>query len=144
MLFLVQEKLERELIIFESNLRKYRDILKEGESYVLGVDFSINNGMLRGELKNVYYFKELLRMNIGEKSNNSEKDSNDAGSTLRILTNSNFNTEELRKIDWTDGSHNIEIIVNNQILKLPGKYTINAEVKSMLKNMNGVNEIKLI
>ena len=83
-------------------------------------------------------------MNMGEKNNNSEKDSSDAGSTLRILTNSNFNTEELRKIDWTDGSHNIEIIVNNQILKLPGKYTINAEVKSMLKNMNGVNEIKLI
>ena len=83
-------------------------------------------------------------MNIGEKSNTSAENSNDDGSTLRILTNSNFSTEELKKIDWTDGSHNIEIIVNNQILKLPGKYTINAEVKSMLKNMNGVNEIKLI
>ena len=52
--------------------------------------------------------------------------------------------DELRKIDLIDGAHKIEIIVNNQILKLPGKYTINAEVKSMLKNMNGVNEIKLI
>ena len=83
-------------------------------------------------------------MNIGKKSNASGKDSNDNGSTLRILTNSNFNTEELRKIDWIDGAHKIEIIVNNQILTLPGKYTINAEVKSMLKNMNGVNEIKLI
>ena len=83
-------------------------------------------------------------MNIGEKSNASGKDSNDNGSTLRILTNSNFNTEELRKIDWIDGAHKIEIIVNNQILKLPGKYTINAEVKSLLKSMNGVNEIKLI
>ena len=83
-------------------------------------------------------------MNIGEKNNTSSNNNNNNGSTLRILTNSNFSTEELKKIDWTDGSHNIEIIVNNQILKLPGKYTINAEVKSMLKNMNGVNEIKLI
>ena len=83
-------------------------------------------------------------MNIGEKSNTSSKNFNDDGSTLRILTNSNFSTEELRKINWTDGSHKIEIIVNNQILTLPGKYTINAEVKSLLKNMNGVNEIKLI
>ena len=133
-----------ELVIFESNLRKYRDILKEGESYVLGVDFSINNGMLRGELKNIYFFKELLKMNIGEKNNTSANNTNNDGSTLRILTNSNFSTEELKKIDWTDGSHNVEIIVNNQILKLPGKYTINTEVKSMLINMNGVNEIKLI
>ncbi len=83
-------------------------------------------------------------MNMGKKSITSVKDSNEDGSTLRILTNSNFSTEELRKIDWTDGAHKIEIIVNNQILKLPGKYTINAEVKSLLKKMNGVNEIKLI
>ena len=83
-------------------------------------------------------------MNLGEKSNTSVKISNDNGSTLRILTNSNFSTEELRKIDWTEGSHKIEIIVNNQILKLPGRFTINAEVKSLLKKMNGVNEIKLI
>ena len=83
-------------------------------------------------------------MNIGDKSKTSDRDSNDVGSTLRILTNSNFSTEELRKIDWIDGAHKIEIIVNNQVLKLPGKYTINAEVKSLLKNMNGVNEIKLI
>ena len=133
-----------ELVIFESNLRKYRDILKEGESYVLGVDFSINNGMLRGELKNVYYFKELLKMKIGDKSSTFGKNDSVAGSTLRILTNSNFNTEELRKIEWIDGIHKIEIIVNNQLLKLPGKYTINAEVESLLKNMNGVNEIKMI
>ena len=133
-----------ELVIFESNLRKYRDILKEGESYVLGVDFSINNGMLRGELKNVYFFKELLKINIGKKNNISKKETNRDGSTLRILTNSNFSTDELRKIDLIDGAHKIEIIVNNQLLKLPGKYTINSEVKSLLKNMNGVNEIKLI
>ena len=94
--------------------------------------------------KNVYYFNELLKMNISQKSNTSGKDYDDNGTTLRILTNSDFSTEELRKIDWTDGEHKIEIIVNNQILKLPGKYTINAEVKSLLKNMNGVNEIKLI
>ena len=100
--------------------------------------------MLRGELKNVYYFKELLKMKIGDKSSTFGKNDSVAGSTLRILTNSNFNTEELRKIEWIDGIHKIEIIVNNQLLKLPGKYTINAEVESLLKNMNGVNEIKLI
>ena len=118
--------------------------MKEGESYVLGVDFSINNGMLRGELKNVYFFKELLKINIGKRNNISEKETNGDGSTLRILTNSNFSTDELRKIDLIDGAHKIEIIVNIQILKLPGKYTINSEVKSLLKNMSGVNEIKLI
>ena len=83
-------------------------------------------------------------MNIREKSNASGKDSNDYDPTLRILTNSNFNTEELRKIDLTDGEHKIEIIVNNQILKLPGKYMITDKVKSLIKNINGVNEIKFI
>ena len=133
-----------ELVIFESNLRKYRDILKEGESFVLGVDFSINNGMLRGELKNIYYFNELLKMNVGNKNYSKSDKDDEKSSTLRILTNNKFKTEELRKIEWVKGAHRIEIIVDNQVLKLPGKYEINSEVKSFLNNMNGVNEIKLI
>ena len=35
-----------ELIIFESNLRKYRELLLEGESFVLGVDFTSQNEMM--------------------------------------------------------------------------------------------------
>ena len=38
-------------------------------------------------------------MNIGEKNNTSANNTNNDGSTLRILTNSNFSTEELKKID---------------------------------------------
>ena len=40
-----------ELIIFENNLRKYRDILIEGKSYAIGVDFKNDNGSLSGEAK---------------------------------------------------------------------------------------------
>ena len=52
-----------ELIIFESNLRKYRDMLIEGDSFVLGIDFSSHNGTLRGELKKVFKIEEVDKLN---------------------------------------------------------------------------------
>ena len=41
-------------IIFEANLRKYRDMLIVGQSYVLGADFTDDNGQIRVEVKKIY------------------------------------------------------------------------------------------
>ena len=108
-----------ELIIFESNLRKYRELLLEGESFVLGVDFSSQNGSLRGELKKVFSFEEVEKLNKTNHFNNKENDKLN-NQTLKIYADRSFSKDELAKLNWVKGHNKIEIIINNQLLKIPG------------------------
>ncbi len=131
-----------ELIIFESNLRKYRDILREGESFVIGVDFSSQNGNLRGELKKIFSFNEVERLDFKKKE--TQFNPRKQIKTVKIYTDGNFSKDELSKLKWTKGQKKIEIVIDNQLLKIPGNFEVNAEMVNQMKNLNGVKKIDLI
>ena len=132
-----------ELIIFESNLRKYRDILNEGESFIVGVDFSTQNGTLRGELKKVFKFDDLERIDTKNFAADV-KQVTSAQQTVSIYTDGNFSKDELSKLKWIRGKSTVQIIMNNQLLKIPGQFEISSEMISKMKNLNGVKKIDLI
>ena len=125
-----------ELIIFESNLRKYRELLVEGDSFILGVDFSSQNGTIRGELKKVFKFDEVENLN--------KKNANTKQQTLKIYADGNFSKDELAKFKWARGHNKVEIIYNNQLLKIPGQFNITSEMISEMKNLNGVKKVDLV
>ncbi len=133
-----------ELIIFESNLRKYREFLIEGESFVLGVDFTNQNGTLRGELKKVFSFQEVENLNNNKILGVKKTKENIKRQTLKIYTDENFSKKELAKLKWTRGNNKIEIIYNNQLLRIPGQFYITSEMISKMKSFNGVKKIDLI
>jgi DNA polymerase-3 subunit alpha len=60
-------------IIFEANLRKYRDELIVGQSYVVGADFTDDNGQVRVEIKKVYNLNDIVNTNNSQKLNSSRK-----------------------------------------------------------------------
>ena len=132
-----------ELIIFEGNLRKYRELLIEGDSFVLGVDFSSQNGTLRGELKKVFSFKEVENLNKNVNHSITEKEKINQ-QTLKIYADGNFSKDELAKLKWAKGNNKIEIIYNNQLLKIPGQFNITSEMISMMKSFNGVKKIDFV
>mgnify|MGYP001305794731 FL=1 len=129
-----------ELIIFETNLRKYRELLIEGESYVLGVDFTSDNNSLRGELKKVFSFDQVLKFNK-KNDNKFKKDIERQGSTLKIYVNNDFAKDKLSELKLISGYHKVEIIINNQIVKVPGDFEVNKELIASIKNMNGVEKV---
>ena len=129
-----------ELIVFESNLRKYRDLLVEGESFIISVDFSFQNGTLRGELKKVFSFDEVENLNLKKvKAENEEK----ANSLIKIYADGNFTKDELLKLKWVKGMQKVEIIYDNQLLKIPGAFEISADMIKEIKTLNGVKKIDL-
>ena len=132
-----------ELIIFESNLRKYREILIDGESFILGVDFSSQNGNLRGELKKVFSIEEVEKLNKISNINN-EQAAKPYQQTLKIYTDGNFSKNELTKLKWVKGNNKVEIVINNQLLRIPGQFTITSEMIEQMRSLNGVKKIDFI
>ena len=132
-----------ELIIFESNLRKYRELLVEGDSFVLGVDFTSQNGTLKGELKKVFNIDDVGKLNL--KNNIIQKDDvKIKRQTLKIYTDRNFTKSELAKLKWSKGYSKVEIIINNQLLKIPGQFNVTSEMINKMKNLNGVKKVDLV
>ena len=136
-----------ELIIFDANLRKYRDILIEGNSYAIGVDFTKDNGSLRGEAKKIYKIEEVIRMN--SKSSSSVKISTEKLKTniskpirksiLKIYADeNNFSLRQFKQIKLLKGAIKIQIIYVNQRLELPGEYEVNSNLVNQIELLVGV------
>ena len=104
------------------------------------VDFSFDNGSLRGELKKVFRFDEVLKFNSkNQKKIQSNKDG--SYSTLKIYVNEDFTKDTLTELKLTKGNHKVEIILNNQLVKIPGDFEISQEMLNSLRAMNGVVEV---
>ena len=141
-----------ELIIFENNLRKYRDILVEGDSYAIGIDFSDDGNGLRGEAKKIYKITDVIKMNnqpyssisnFNDSSNNETKKINRKTPILQIYANEKFSLNEFNAINLQKGDHKINIIVENQRLALPDLYQINTNLIDKIRSINGVNEVNI-
>jgi DNA polymerase-3 subunit alpha len=139
-----------ELIIFENNLRKYRDILVEGDSYAIGIDFSDDGNGLRGEAKKIYKIVDVIKMNnqsyssFSNQNNTSDteiKKAKPKESLLQIYANEKFSLNEFKAINLQKGNHKINIIVENQRLALPDLYQINTNLIEKIRSINGVKEV---
>ena len=141
-----------ELIIFDANLRKYRDILIEGNSYAIGVDFSSDNGSLRGEAKKIYKIEEVVRINA--KSVTSEKISSkefeaDISSSLKknilkiYADEDTFSLSEFKQIKLINGEVKMQIIYINQRLNLPNGYKVDSSLIKEIELLTGVNKAVL-
>ena len=115
-------------------------MLVEGESFIVGVDFSFQNGTLRGELKKVFRFDDVENLNLKKTMvENEEK----AKSLIKIYADGNFTKDELLKLKWVKGMQKVEIIYDNQLLKIPGTFEISADMIKEIKTLNGVKKIDL-
>ena len=139
-----------ELIIFENNLRKYRDILVEGDSYAIGIDFSDDGNGLRGEAKKIYKIVDVIKMNnqsyssFSNQNNTSDTETKKVkpkASLLQIYANEKFSLNEFKAINLQKGNHKINIIVENQRLALPDFYQVNTNLIDKIKSINGVKEV---
>ena len=61
--------------------------------------------------------------------------------TIKIYADGNFSKNELAKLKWAKGHNKVEIIMNNQLLKIPGQFDITKEMLNQMKNLNGVKKI---
>ena len=139
-----------ELIIFENNLRKYRDILVEGESYAIGIDFSDDGNGLRGEAKKIYKIVDVIKMNSQSYSSFSHQNNipevetkkiKPKTSLLQIYANDKFSLNEFKAINLQKGNFKINIIIENQRLALPGLYKVDANLIDRIRSIDGVKEV---
>ena len=64
--------------------------------------------------------------------------------TLKIYTDGNFSKDELAKLKWVKGNNKVEIIYNNQLLRIPGEYNVTAEMLNQMKSLVGVKKIDFL
>ena len=107
------------------------------------MDFSSQNGSLRGELKKVFSFEEVEKLNKTSDFNKKENDKLN-NQTLKIYADRSFSKDELAKLNWVKGHNKIEIIINNQLLKIPGEFNITSEMIDKMKSLNGVMKIDFV
>ena len=105
-------------IIFESNLRKYRDKLIVGQSYVLGADLTDDNGQIRVEIKKVYNLDEIINKNNSQELKSSQK-------ILKIYTNSMTAIQLIKQLDIPKGSCPIFLFFEDKKIKLGDNFEIN-------------------
>jgi DNA polymerase-3 subunit alpha len=141
-----------ELIIFENNLRKYRDILVEGDSYAIGIDFSDDGNGLRGEAKKIYKITDVIKMNNQSyssfsnqinKSDTESKKIKENSPILQIYANEKFSLNEFKAINLQKGDYKINIIVENQRLALPNLYQVNTNLINKIRSIDGVNDVNV-
>jgi DNA polymerase-3 subunit alpha len=123
-------------IIFEANLRKYRDMLIVGQSYVLGADFTDDNGQIRVEVKKIYNLEDIVKF---EKNSNSTP----VKKSLKITTNSMAAVQAIKDLKIPDGNGAILLIFNNQNIKIGEKFQINDILAEKLRKIPEIISVDL-
>ena len=123
-------------IIFEANLRKYRDMLIVGQSYVLGADFTDDNGLIRVEVKKIYNLEDIVKF---------EKKTSDLPirKNLKVVTNSMTAVQAIKELNISDGNGAIFLIFNNQNIKIGEKFQINDILAEKLRKIPEIISVDL-
>ena len=123
-------------IIFEANLRKYRDMLIVGQSYVLGADFTDDNGLIRVEVKKIYNLEDIVKF---------EKKTSDLPirKNLKVVTNSMTAVQAIKELNIPDGNGAILLIFNNQNIKIGEKFQINDILAEKLRKIPEIISVDL-
>ncbi len=125
-----------ETIIFEANLRKYRDKLIVGQSYVVGADFTEDNGQIRVEIKKVYNLNDIVNTNNPQKSKSSRK-------VLKINTNSLTAIQLIKKLDIPKGECQIVLFFEDKKIKIGDHFEINDILAEKIRKIPEIISVEL-
>ncbi len=123
-------------IIFEANLRKYRDELIVGQSYVVGADFTDDNGQIRVEIKKVYNLNDIININSSQKSNLPRK-------VLKINTNSMTAIQLIKQLDIPKGECSIVLFFEDKKIKIGDKFEINDILAEKIRKIPEIISVEL-
>ena len=122
-------------IIFEANLRKYRDMLIVGQSYVVGADFTEDNGQTRVEIKKVYNIDDIVKFNENSPSKSLNK-------KIKIVTNSIRAVQAIKEMEIVEGEGTILLIYDGKTIKIGEKFQINDILTEKLKNIPEIESVE--
>ena len=125
-----------ETIIFEANLRKYRDELIVGQSYVVGADFTEDNGQIRVEIKKVYNLNDIVNTNNSKKSKLSRK-------VLKINTNSLTAIQLIKQLDIPKGECPIVLFFEDKKIKIGDHFEINDILAEKIRKIPEIISVEL-
>ena len=91
----------------------------------------------------MFSFEEVEKLNKTNVFNSRENEKLN-NQTLKIYADRSFSKDELAKLNWVKGHNKIEIIINNQLLKIPGEFLITSEMIDKMKSLNGVMKIDFV
>ena len=123
-------------IIFEANLRKYRDMLIVGQSYVLGTDFTDDNGQIRVEVKKIYNLEDIIKF---ENNNNSIP----VKKNLKVATNSMTAVQAIKELKISEGNGSILLLFNGQNIRIGEKFEINDILAEKLRKIPEIISVDL-
>jgi DNA polymerase-3 subunit alpha len=123
-------------IIFEANLRKYRDELIVGQSYVVGADFTDDNGQIRVEVKKVYNINDIVNTNNSQKSIPSRK-------VLKINTNSLTAIQLIKHLDIPKGECPIVLYFEDKKIKIGDHFEINDILAEKIRKIPEIISVEL-
>ena len=123
-------------IIFEANLRKYRDMLIVGQSYVVGADFTEDNGQTRVEIKKVYNLDDIVKFNENSPSKPLNK-------KIKIVTNSIPAVQAIKEMEIVEGEGTILLIFDGKTIKIGEKFQINDILTEKLRNIPEIESVEL-
>jgi DNA polymerase-3 subunit alpha len=123
-------------IIFEANLRKYRDNLIVGQSYVVGADFTDDNGQIRVEIKKIYNLNDIVNTNNAKKSNLSKK-------VLKINTNSVTAIQIIKQLDIPKGECPIFLFFEDKKIKIGDHFEINDILAEKIRKIPEIISVEL-
>ena len=123
-------------IIFEANLRKYRDELIVGQSYVVGADFTDDNGQIRVEIKKVYNINDIVNTNNSQKSIPSRK-------VLKINTNSLTAIQLIKHLDIPKGECPIVLYFEDKKIKIGDHFEINDILAEKIRKIPEIISVEL-
>ena len=127
-------KLSLVLIIYRSNSSKALEASKFCEEAFK------NKNIKSYRIESDFNIEEIEKMSLNSRSDGYKYENNN-NQTLKIYTDGNFSKNELAKLKWAKGHNKVEIIMNNQLLKIPGQFDITKEMLNQMKNLNGVKKI---
>ena len=125
-----------ETIIFEANLRKYRDELIVGQSYVMGADFTEDNGQTRVEIKKVYNLNDIVNTSNSQKSKFSRK-------VLKINTNSLTAVQLIKQLDIPKGESPIVLFFEDKKIKIGDHFEINDILAEKIRKIPEIISVEL-
>jgi len=123
-------------IIFEANLRKYRDMLIVGQSYVVGADFTEDNGQTRVEVKKVYNLDDIVKFNDNSPSKTLNK-------KIKIATNSIQAVQAIKEMEIVKGEGTILLLFEGKTIKIGEKFQINDILTEKLRNIPEIESVEL-
>ena len=117
--------------------------------YDINIDFDIEKKSLNGfvtvkaeSIRDLAKLQIDLAENLNIKKLKAENEEK-ANSLIKIYADGNFTKDELLKLKWVKGMQKVEIIYDNQLLKIPGSFEISADMIKEIKTLNGVKKIDL-